>query len=178
MASVQNAINPTFTNDTVTGTDYGFAVFNAPTSHTITLGSTDSIANTKLAAVFVSDNLPTVAPIGTTLLGIGAATTVNLSGVGISGSLGAGVLVDASGGTATGVVVSGTTIGGSSGTTGIDVEGALGSASLTSSTISGFATGVIDNGGALTVGAGDSISGGRRVCRSRWDGIGGRQHAQ
>ena len=160
VVSVQNAINPTFTNDTVTGTDYGVAVFNAPTSHTITLGSTDSITNTKLAAVFVSDKLATTAPIGTTTLGIGAATTVNLNGVGISGSLGAGVLVDASGATATGVVVTGTTIGGSSGTTGIDIEGALASASVTSSAISGFATGVIDNGGTLTVGAGDSISGG------------------
>ncbi len=166
MVSIQDAVNPSFTSNTITGTDYGVGLTNTSTSNIVTLGATNSITGTKTAGVYLTDNL-TFNPVGTTNLAALGDTTpiaVNLSGVSITGSLGAGVLVQASRGTgdvATTVTVSGaTTISGTSGTIGVDVEGPTAIASLAGAAISGFATGIKDNGGTVTFNAGDTVTGG------------------
>ena len=43
VVSNQNAVNPSFTGNAISGHDYGIGLFNVPTTSTITLGSTNSI---------------------------------------------------------------------------------------------------------------------------------------
>jgi hypothetical protein len=96
MVSIQNAVNPTFTNNTITGHNYGVGLFNVPTTNTITLGATNSITGATLAGVFLTDNL-NFNPITTTNFlagGPGAASTVDVSGMSITGSAGAGLKVE------------------------------------------------------------------------------------
>jgi uncharacterized delta-60 repeat protein len=163
IVSLQNSDSVSITNDTITGADDGVVVFDASTGNPVTLGSTDAITGSKLTGVLVTDNLA-VNPIGTTNFlagGYGAAETVDLAGVAITGSAGTGVLIDASGNTSTGVVATaGTTINGASGAVGVEVSGALASASLTSTAITGVATGIRVDNGSLTVGTGDTVNGG------------------
>jgi uncharacterized delta-60 repeat protein len=149
----QNSDSIAVTSNTITGADYGVIVFNAPTTNTVTLGSTDAIVNPNIAGVLVTDNL-NFNPVGTTNFlagGVGAASTVNLTGLTISGAAAAGVIVDASGSTATGVTITGASITGSSGTSGVSVQGALASASVSTTEITGFATGVSVTGGTATI---------------------------
>ncbi len=100
--SIQDAINPVFTNNTITGTDYGIILWNVPTSNTITLGATNSISNTKKAGIFFTNNL-TFNAVGTTPFGsAGGASTLNVNGIGISSAAtGTGIIADATGGTST-----------------------------------------------------------------------------
>jgi CSLREA domain-containing protein len=118
VVSIQNAVNPTFTNNTVSGHNYGVGLFNVPTTSTITLGATNSISGATLAGVFLTDNL-NFNPVGTTNFlagGPGAASTVNVTGMSITGTAGSGLKVE--GGTNAQSIVA------------------------TSATITGFATGV------------------------------------
>jgi hypothetical protein len=99
IVSIQNAVNPSYTNNTVTGTDYGIGLFNVSTSSFITLGSTNTITGTNIAGVFLTNNL-NFNPVGTTNFlagGPGAASTVNISGIGITSAAGGtGIRLDAS----------------------------------------------------------------------------------
>ena len=100
--SIQDAINPSFTNNTVTGTNYGFGLFNVPTSNTLTLGATNTITGTTLSAILLTNNL-NFNPIGTTNFlagGPGAASTVNVSGVTLNPATGNGIEVVGTAGTA------------------------------------------------------------------------------
>ena len=57
VVSIQDAVNPSFTNNTITGHNYGVGLFNVPTTNMITLGATNSISGSTLAGVFMTDNL-------------------------------------------------------------------------------------------------------------------------
>ncbi len=143
MVSIQNAVNPTFTNNTMTGHNYGVGLFNVPTTNTITLGATNAIANSSLAGVFLTDNL-NFNPVGTTNFlagGPGAASTVNVTGMSITGNTGDGLKVEGQTNTQN-LVANGNTITGASGTNGAEVIGGFGSANLTANNITGFATGL------------------------------------
>ncbi|MBI3424585.1 MAG: putative Ig domain-containing protein, partial [Acidobacteria bacterium] len=92
----QDAVNSTFTSNAISGHDYGVGLFNVPTSSTITLGATNSISGSKLAGVFLTDNL-NFNPVGTTNFlagGPGAASTVNVTGLSIAGNVNTGVKVE------------------------------------------------------------------------------------
>jgi hypothetical protein len=94
--SIQNAVNPTFTNNTMTGHNYGIGLFNVPTTSTITLGATNAISGATLAGVFLTDNL-NFNPVGTTNFldgGPGAASTVNVTGMPVTGTGGSGLKVE------------------------------------------------------------------------------------
>lgn len=119
----QDAVNSTFTSNTISGHDYGVGLFNVPTSNNITLGATNSISGSKLAGVFLTDNL-NFNPIGTTNFlagGPGAASTVNITGLSITGNVNTGVKVEGTANTQT-LNMTGASIGG--GVTGLLVTGA------------------------------------------------------
>ncbi len=120
----QDAVNSTFTSNAISGHDYGIGLFNVPTSSTITLGATNSISGSKLAGVLLTDNL-NFNPVGTTNFlagGPGAASTVNISGLSISGNLATGIKVEGTTNTQTLNLNGGSTISG--GVTGLLVTGA------------------------------------------------------
>ena len=97
IVSIQDAVNPIFTNNTITGTDYGIAMTNVPTSNNITLGSTNTITGTKLSAILLSNDMPTTLtnPIGLTVLGPSTGNaTVKIDGVNINAASGNGIQVD------------------------------------------------------------------------------------
>jgi hypothetical protein len=152
MVSIQNAVNPTFTSNTVTGHNYGVGLFNVPTSSTITLGATNSISNSSLAGVFLTDNL-NFNPIGLTNFlagGPGAASTVNVTGMSITGNASDGLKIEGTTNTQN-LIASGNTITGSSGTNGARLIGPKATANLTSNNITGFGTGLaFDNSSATT----------------------------
>ena len=133
--SVQSSVKPTFTNNTITGADYGIGIFDVPTTNTLTLGATNAVVNAKLGGVLFTNNL-NFNPVGTTNFlagGPGAASTVILNGMPISSIAGgAGVIVDATGGTTTTLSITGTpSITG--GSTGVRLVGA--SAKLSGNTL-------------------------------------------
>ena len=143
VVSNQDAISSTFTGNTISGHNYGIGLFNVPTTNNITIGSTNSISGSTLAGVLLTDNL-NFNPVGTTNFlagGPGAASTVNLNGLAITGNTGRGLKVE--GGTnvqtlnATGVNVTGT-----SGTLGLEFVGGFATANVLSSTFTGFGTGI------------------------------------
>jgi hypothetical protein len=143
MVSIQNAVNPTFTSNTISGHNYGIGLFNVPTTSTITLGATNSVSNSTLAGIFLTDNL-NFNPIGTTNFlagGPGAASTVNVSGLTISGNTGDGVKVQGTTNAQT-LNVDGSTITGTSGTNGVELLSPQSFINLTASTVTGFQTGV------------------------------------
>jgi hypothetical protein len=168
LVSIQNNLNPSFTNNTLNGFDYAIGLTNVSTSNTITFGATNSISNANLAGAYLTDNL-TFNPVGTTDLtsngytGPANAIAVNVTGMTI-GTSGRGVIAEASRTKAADVntmaTVSGATITGASGLAGADVEGAQASGSLTNTAISGFATGIKEVGGVLAFGAGDTVTNG------------------
>jgi hypothetical protein len=96
VVTLQDAVNPTFTNNTITGTDYGIGFQNVPTSAFVTLGGTNTITGTKIAGVLLTDNIAN--PIGTTNLNLQhAASTVRISGIAITSAAGgAGIKLDGS----------------------------------------------------------------------------------
>ena len=123
VVSNQDAVNSTFTSNAISGHDYGVGLFNVPTSNNITLGATNSISGSKLAGVFLTDNL-NFNPIGLTNFlagGPGAASTVNITGLSITGNLNTGVKVEGTTNTQT-LNMTGASIGG--GMTGLLVAGA------------------------------------------------------
>jgi CSLREA domain-containing protein len=143
VVSNQDAISSTFTSNAISGHNYGIGLFNVPTTNNITIGATNSISGASLAGVLLTDNL-NFNPVGTTNFlagGPGATSTVNLTGLSITGNTGRGIKVE--GGTnvqtlnATGVNVTGT-----SGTRGMEFVGGFATANVTSSTFTGFATGI------------------------------------
>ncbi|QEL18583.1 beta strand repeat-containing protein [Limnoglobus roseus] len=145
VVSIQDAVNPTFTRNTITGTAYGIGLFNVPTSNTITLGATNAITGTTTAGVLLTNNL-NFNPVGTTNFlagGPGAASTVILDGLPVTTAAGDGVLVNATGGTATRLVVRGAVIR-DSGTSdsGIETVGALAAVNVLNAQINGFDNGV------------------------------------
>src|SRR6185369_10101199 len=78
LTDIKDTVNSTITNNTITGHSYGVGLFDVPTSNTITIGSTNSIVNSSLAGVLLTDNLtfnPIIAIPNFTLPG--AASTVN-----------------------------------------------------------------------------------------------------
>ena len=114
-----------------------------PTTSTITLGATNSITNSGLAGVFLTDNLD-FNPVGTTNFlagGPGAASTVNVTGMSITGNTGDGLKVEGLTNTQN-IVASSNTLTGASGTNGVEVIGGMGTANLTGNNITGFATGL------------------------------------
>ncbi len=132
MVSIQDMLNPSFTNNTITGHDYGIGLTNTSTSNSITVGSTNAITGTKVAGVYLTDNL-TFNPVGTTDLttnaytGAANAIAVNLNGVPISAASGVGVKVETSRTMAADVTTTANIMGGTSisgGTTGLLVTGA------------------------------------------------------
>jgi parallel beta-helix repeat protein len=167
--TVQGTVSPTFTNNTITGTDYGIGLTNVSTSNVITLGSTNSVSGTKVAGVYLTDNL-TFNPVGTTDLtsngytGPSNAIAVNITGMPIAVTSGIGVKIEtsrSSNDVSTTATINGSTISDTPATTtGIDIEGSLAKASISSTNLTGFTTGIKDNGGTLTVGAGNTITGG------------------
>src|SRR6185503_5981326 len=161
MVSIQNTVNPTFTNNTISGHSYGIGLFNVPTTSTITLGSTNSVSNSSLAGIFLTDNL-SFNPVGTTNFlagGPGAASTVNVSGLPIGGNTGDGVKVE--GGTnAQTLNVNVSTITGTGGTKGVELVSSQSFINLTASTVTGFSTGVaLGNGSGATAHFNRIISG-------------------
>lgn len=160
--SLQDTLNPVITSNTISGANYGFIAFNVPTSNTVTLGQTNSVAGSAVAGVLITNNL-NFNPIGTTNFmvgGPGAASALNVTGLQLSALTGVGIKVDASGGTSTQAVVSNLSIVGSSGVAGVQLSGSTSSVTLATAAISGFATGIVNEGGTLTVGAGNSVTGG------------------
>ena len=96
VVSNQDAVNSTFTSNAISGHDYGVGLFNVPTSSTITLGATNSITGSKLAGVLLTDNL-NFNPVGTTNFlagGPGAASTVNITNLPITGNVNTGIKVE------------------------------------------------------------------------------------
>ena len=123
VVSNQDAVNSSFTNNTISGHDYGVGLFNVPTSNNITLGATNSISGSKLAGVLLTDNL-NFNPIGLTNFlagGPGAASTVNLTGLSITGNVNTGVKLEGTTNVQT-LNLNGASIGG--GVTGLLVTGA------------------------------------------------------
>ncbi len=106
LVSIQDAVGVHFTNNAISGTDYGIQAWNDPTSNTITLDSTNTISGAKLAALDLTDNLAS-SPIGTTTFGIGVASSLTINGLHLGSATGAGIIIDASGGTATGLSIAG-----------------------------------------------------------------------
>src|SRR4029079_2231462 len=167
MVSVQNTVSPTFTNNTITGADYGIGLTNTSTSNTITLGPTNSIVGSKLAGVYLTDNLA-VNPVNGTNLSETAGPyfdpiAVHVSGMSITAASGVGVRVEAlrtvnANVATTASIDNGTSISGI-GSTGVSVAGALAAASLTNTAIGGLTTGIDNSGGTLTIGSGDTITG-------------------
>ncbi|HWN09270.1 MAG TPA: Calx-beta domain-containing protein [Pyrinomonadaceae bacterium] len=143
VVSNQDAVSSTVTSNAISGHNYGIGLFNVPTTNNITIGATNSISGATLAGVLLTDNL-NFNPVGTTNFlagGPGATSTVNLNGLSITGNTGDGLKVE--GGTnvqtlnATGVTVTGT-----SGTRGLEFVGGFATANVTSSTFTGFGTGI------------------------------------
>ncbi|WP_020468704.1 right-handed parallel beta-helix repeat-containing protein [Zavarzinella formosa] len=135
--SVQDGVKPTFTNNTITGTDNGVVLFNVPTTNTITLGSTNSVVDARQTGVLFTDNL-NFNPVGTTNFlsgGPGGASKVIIDGMPISTIAGGtGIKVDATLGTATNLTVMGAPAI-SGGDTGLELIGSL--AGLTGNTLGG-----------------------------------------
>ena len=127
IVSVQDAVNPTFTINTIAGSDYGIGLFSVPTTSTLTFNSTNSTTGSKLAGVLLTDNL-NFNPVGTTnfLAAPAIASTVNLAGLPISVAGGVGVKVDATVATASLLVLSAGTTSNGTGTIGALVTGSLG----------------------------------------------------
>ncbi len=124
VVSNQDAVNSTFTSNAISGHDYGVGLFNVPTTSTITLGATNSISGSKLAGVLLTDNL-NFNPVGTTNFlagGPGAASTVNVSGLPITGNVATGIKVEGTTNTQTLNLNGGSAISG--GVTGLLVTGA------------------------------------------------------
>lgn len=148
--SIQDAVAPSFTGNTITGTDYGIGLFNVPTSSTLSFGATNSVSGTKLAGLLLTNNLNFNPVTATNFLagGPGAASTVQVNGMSISAATGAGVRVDSTGGTTQTVNVSGATVTGTTaGTTvGLDLVGASSVANLSGSNLSGFTTNIASVG--------------------------------
>ena len=121
--SIQDAVNPVFTNNTITGTDYGFIGWNLSTSNTVTLGATNTITGAKKAGIYFTNNLA-FNPVGTTVFGAGAAaSTLNVAGIGISpAATGTGIVLEGTGaGTTTLNFIAPTTLNG--GATGLSATG-------------------------------------------------------
>lgn len=136
IVSNQDAVNSTFTNNTITGHDYGVGLFNVPTSNNITLGATNSISGSKLAGVFLTDNL-NFNPIGLTDFlagGPGAASTVKIINLPITGNLGTGIKIESTTNAQT-LNITGSTVSG--GTTGLVLKGAA--TGLTGNSLSNLA---------------------------------------
>jgi len=158
MVSIQDAVNPSFTNNSVTGNDYGIGMFNVSTSNFITLGSTNSVIGSKVSGVLLTNNL-NFNPIGTTNFlagGPGAASTVNINALPITiAAGGTGITVDSTGGSATTLALNaGATISG--GLMGLTLKGA--GAALAGNTLSNVAfTGQTGNYVNLLNGALDNV---------------------
>lgn len=161
MVSVQNTVHPTFTGNTITGADYGIGLTNTSTSNTIALDGTNSVVNSKLAGVYLTDNL-TFNPIGTTDLttnaytGAANAISVAISGLSITAASGVGVKVESSRTMAADVATSAEISGGTSitgGSAGVLVVGSSASANIhdNGGSIHGNAIGVDVNGGSATI---------------------------
>jgi hypothetical protein len=122
--TLQDAVNPSFTNNTITDHDYGIGFQNVPTTNPVNLGSTNTITGSKIAGVWLTDNI--VNALGTTNLNAQhAPSTVVINGVNIISAAGAtGIFLDAndpSNTTQTLTFASPTTING--GATGLKVSG-------------------------------------------------------
>ncbi len=172
MVTVQNTVSPTFTNNTITGTDYGIGLFNVSTSNSITLGATNAVVGTKVAGVLDTDNL-NFNPVNTTNFlagGPGAASTVIISGMPITSAAGGiGIKVDASGGTATNLTLTGATAI-SNGTTGLLLSGAL--AAVTGNTIDST-TFTGQTGNYITLAGGAEAGNTVDATLATFDGLGG-----
>ena len=124
IVTLQDAVPTTITNNTITGHNYGVGVFNAPTSNSVTLGATNSIKDSTLAGVFLTDNLNFNPVGGTNFLdgGPGAASTVNLVGLPVTGNVSNGLKVEGLTNLQTLGVSGGTSVSG--GTVGLLMTGA------------------------------------------------------
>jgi hypothetical protein len=169
MVSIQDTVTPAFTNNTITGTDYGVALWNTATANVVTIGSSNSISGTKKAGVYLTNNL-SFNPIGTTTFGVASApTAVILDGVHISAADGADIELqgDPTGGVATLTVQNGVSVSG--GATGLHVSGsktAVAGASLTNTTFTGPTNYIVLENGAL---AGQQIN----ATGTTFDGVAG-----
>ncbi len=131
LASIQDSVGVTITNNTISGMGYGVTLYNTTTSNTITIGGTNTITGNGVGVYLT--NIVQFNPVTTTVLGGSANNptgigTANLTGLSLSNDT-TGVLVNASNASTTFgvslVVGSGDTISG--GTTGLTVNGALAS---------------------------------------------------
>ncbi len=163
ITTVQNSDQLHFTNNTITGTDYGIGLTNVSTSNVISLDGTNSIVGAKVAGVYLTDNM-NFNPVGTTVLTSNASTgaanaiNVNIDGMSISTAPGAiGVEVQTSR-TANDVVATANinndtsiTTGGSG--IGILVSGANATANITGNNASIFGNnvGIQVTGGSATI---------------------------
>jgi hypothetical protein len=135
IVTINDSINPAFTGNTITGTDYGLGITNSSTTNTITFDGTNTVSNAEVAGVLLTNNL-NFNPVGTTsLLFPGVATAVNISGMPVTVAAGAiGVSVVATNVTPAAVTIgisASTTIDG--GATGIAIDG--GDASIVGNTL-------------------------------------------
>ncbi|HEU4609886.1 MAG TPA: DUF1565 domain-containing protein, partial [Chitinophagaceae bacterium] len=147
MVSVQDAVTPTFTDNTITGHDYGVILTNTSTSNVVTFGSNNTITGTTIAAVYLTDNL-TFNPVGLTDLTTNVYTgpsnniAVKIDGTSIAPASGIGIEIETSRTSATDVNASAeilnTSISGT-GSTGVLVKGSQASANIhnNASTITG-----------------------------------------
>jgi hypothetical protein len=125
IVTINDSINPVFTGNTITGTDYGVGITNSSTANTVTFDGTNTVSDAGVAGVLLTNNL-NFNPVGTTsLLFPGVATAVNISGMPVTAAAGAtGVSVVATNATPAAVTIGisvATTIEG--GAAGIAVEG-------------------------------------------------------
>ncbi len=123
VTSIQNALNPSFINNTISGTEYGIGIFNVPTSNTVTLGPTNSISGTTKAGIVFTNNL-NFNPVDTTnfLAGGVGSSILNISGIVISTTTGTGIQADGAGTAAITLNINFTTIL-SGGITGLLING-------------------------------------------------------
>jgi hypothetical protein len=125
IVTINDSINPVFTGNTITGTDYGIGITNSSTTNTVTFDETNTVSDAGIAGVLLTNNLD-FNPVGTTsLLFPGVATAVNISGMPVTAAAGAtGVSVVATNAVPAAVTlgISGSTaIGG--GAAGIAIDG-------------------------------------------------------
>jgi hypothetical protein len=163
IVTLQNTDTLAFTNNTITGTDYGVGLTNVSTSNIVTLDGSNSVTGTKLAGVYLTDNL-TFNPVGTTDLttnaytGAANAIAVTVSGMTIHAASGVGVKAEtsrtmASDVSTTATIDNNTSITTAGAGTGILVIGASASTYVHDnlSTITGNVIGIDINGGSATV---------------------------
>ena len=123
--SVKDSVNPIFTNNIISGTDYGIGLFDVTILNGLNLGNSDTVKFTKKSGILFTNEL-NFNPVDTTNFlseGPGGPSKLNISGTVLLPYSGTGITADAGGGTNTELNINSLThIEG--GTTGLHINGA------------------------------------------------------